>query len=330
MSAPVELRSGRKWGGEGHNPWNPSDASRTVLCVAKQQHVETSGPMAGHVRRGRLFVPEFAATVDLTPNDWFRDDAPDYLWPLMIAESQGNSSLIRFVRWQGAVQADLRDLVPAKDLAAGLDGRLTSLDRLRALNHTAADVMRERAIEYYLLTDQIAKALSTYPERPAAWLTDREITAPDQDDVDLIAASLLGVLSDGHREALVKCLQIWSGVQAGTFSSDQYMIDLLKKYPNDVATRSQADTVVRASWGAMKGLLLHEDEKYFDNSIKWARVFWGVNSTTSLAPVWTKSRKRLCPRMKWRAHLQRIGQRQAGWRTWTRTVSKVFARPQST
>jgi hypothetical protein len=65
--------------------------------------------MAGHVRRGRLFVPEFAATVDVTPNDWFRDDVPDYLWPLMIAESQGNSSLIRFMRWQGAVQADLKD-----------------------------------------------------------------------------------------------------------------------------------------------------------------------------------------------------------------------------
>ena len=249
--------------------------------MAKQQHVEKSGPMAGHVRRGRLFVPEFAATVDLTPNDWFRDDAPDYLWPLMIAESQGNSSLIRFVRWQGAVQTDLRDLVPAKDLAAGLDGRLTSLDRLAALNETAADVVRERAIEYYLLTDEIAKALSTYPERPAAWLTDRDLTGPDQDDVELIAASLLGVLSDRHREALIKCLQIWSGVHANTFRSDQHTIDLLKDYPNDVATRSQADTVVRASWGAMRGWLLHEDEKYFDDSIKWARLFWGVNSMTT-------------------------------------------------
>lgn len=237
--------------------------------------------MAGHVRRGRLFVPEFAATVDLTANDWFRDDVPDYLWPLMIAASQGNASLIRFVRWQGAVQADLKCLVPARALAAGLDGRLTSLDRLAALDDTAADIMREHALEYHLLTDDIAKALSTYPERPAAWLTDREVTSPDQDDVDLIAASLLGVLSDGHREALIKCLQIWSAVQAGTFTSDQRIIDLLKNYPNDPGTRSQADSIVRASWGAMKGSLLHEDEKRFDDSIKWARVFWGVNSMTT-------------------------------------------------
>lgn len=237
--------------------------------------------MAGHIRRGRLFVPEFAATVDLTPNDWFRDDVPDYLWPLMIAESQGNASLIRFVRWQGAVQADLKDLVPSKALAAGLDGRFTSLDRLAALNENAAEVMRDRAIEYHLLTDEIAKALSTYPNRPAAWLTDRELAPPDQDDVDLIAASLLGVLGDGHREALIKCLQIWSGVQAGTFTSDHHTIDLLKNYPNDEATRSRADSVVRASWGAMKGLAQHDDERYFDDSIKWARVFWGVNSMTT-------------------------------------------------
>ncbi|MCM3662379.1 DUF5677 domain-containing protein [Georgenia satyanarayanai] len=250
--------------------------------MAKQQHVEKSGPMAGHVRRGRLFVPEFAATVQLTPNDWFRDDVPDYLWPLMIAESQGNSSLIRFARWQGAVQADLKDLVPAKALAAGLDGRLTSLDRLVALHDGAADVMRERAVEYYLLTDEISKALSTYPERPAAWLTERELASPDQDDVDLIAASLFGVLRDGHREALIKCLLIWSAVQAGTFTSDQHTIDLLKNYPNDEATRPQADTTVRASWGAMKGLLQHEDEKYFDDSIRWARVFWGMNSMTTM------------------------------------------------
>lgn len=249
--------------------------------MAKQQRVEKSGPMAGHVRKGRLFVPEFAATVDLTPNDWLRDDVPDYLWPLMIAESQGNLSLLRFVRWQGAVQADLVDLVAARDLAAGLDGRLTSLDRLAALHDTAADIMRMRAIEYYLLTDEIAKALSTYPERPAAWLTDRELAPPDQDDVDLVAASLLGVLADRHREALVKCLQIWSGVQAGTFTSDQHTIDLLKNYPNDEATMSQADTTVRASWGAMKGLLHHEDAKHFQDSTEWARVFWGTNSMTT-------------------------------------------------
>jgi hypothetical protein len=70
--------------------------------MAKQQHVEKSGPMAGHVRRGRLFVPEFAATVDLTPNDWFRDDAPDYLWPLTSIfhrEASGGCDGLRITVW---------------------------------------------------------------------------------------------------------------------------------------------------------------------------------------------------------------------------------------
>lgn len=34
-----------------------------MTCVAKQQHVEKSGPMAGHVRRGRLFVPSEGRTL---------------------------------------------------------------------------------------------------------------------------------------------------------------------------------------------------------------------------------------------------------------------------
>jgi hypothetical protein len=46
-------------------------------------------------------------------------------------------------------------------------------------------------------------------------------------------------------------------------------------------TRSAADSVVRASWGAHKSALLLKDPEHFDDAIKWARVFWGVNSMTS-------------------------------------------------
>jgi hypothetical protein len=38
---------------------------------------------------------------------------------------------------------------------------------------------------------------------------------------------------------------------------------------------------VRAVWGAAKGALLHADASRFDQSIKWANVFWGVNSMTT-------------------------------------------------
>ena len=127
----------------------------------------------------------------------------------------------------------------------------------------------------------MVNALASYPLRPAEWLTGREVTPPGQDEIDVLARAVLGVLADEHREAVIKCLWIWSTVQAGTFSSDAETIELLKTYPVDPRTRARADSAVRSMWGARKGLMLHEDENRFADAIKWARVFWGANSMTT-------------------------------------------------
>ena len=82
------------------------------------------------------------------------------------------------------------------------------------------------------------------------------------------------MIADEHREAVIKCLFIWSSVQAGTFSGDALTIDLLKTYPNDMALRPRADGVVRASWSAMKGACLVRDPDALDASVRWAKVFW--------------------------------------------------------
>ncbi len=107
------------------------------------------------------------------------------------------------------------------------------------------------------------------------------MTPPDQEETDLLARAVLGVLKDGHREAVIKCLHVWSAVQAGTFSTSAETIELLQRYPTDPRTRAKADSAVRAFWGAHKGLLLHENESCFADAIKWAKVFWGANSITT-------------------------------------------------
>jgi hypothetical protein len=112
-------------------------------------------------------------------------------------------------------------------------------------------------------------------------LVDLSLTPPGQPEVELLARAILEAIRDGHREAIIKCLSIWSAVQAGTFSSDTATIELLMPYPNDPATRSQADSVICACWGAQKGLQLHQDPTRFDAGIKWAKVFWGINSMTT-------------------------------------------------
>lgn len=247
----------------------------------RQQRTETTGPMAGHVRMGRRFLSPLSATGVLQMGDWIRDDLPDLLWPALLLAHRGTAAAKGFVRWQKAVQDDLTGHVEPTDLADYLDGRLTSLDRLANLHPDAQQSIKHWAIELNLLPAPVVRALATYPERPAAWLIELEMTPPGQDEVDLLASAVLESLSDGHREAIIKCLYIWSTVQAGTFSSDAATIELLKPYPNDQGSRSSADSAVRASWGARKGLLVHEDPSYFDASLEWAKVFWGINSMTT-------------------------------------------------
>jgi hypothetical protein len=162
-----------------------------------------------------------------------------------------------------------------------LDGRLTSLDRLAKRVPEAKTLIRATAIEAGLLPEAVQQALASYPSRPAEWLTDREFTAPGQAEIDLLVNAIVGVLKDGHREAVIKCLFIWSGVQAGTLSTSLETIELLKLYPHDLASRDRADSCIRAMWGAYRGLLLHENKNHFAEAQSWARTFWGVNSMTS-------------------------------------------------
>lgn len=242
---------------------------------------QKSGPLAGHVRKGRTYRSPLAATGVLQIGDWVRDDLPDLLWPVLALSELGTAEALRFVRWQEAVQEDLSGTAEPRLIAECLDGRLTSLDRLAAHVPEAMAVVKTRAEERGLLPESVANALASYPRRPAEWLVYREMTTPGQEEIDLVAGALLGVLRDGHREAVIKCLYIWSAVQAGTFSTSAEMIELLQRYPKDPRTRAKADTAVRAMWGAHKGWLLHENASHFADAIKWAGVFWDVNSMTT-------------------------------------------------
>lgn len=189
------------------------------------------GPLAGHVRKGRTYASPLAATGVLEIGDWVRDDLPDLLWPVLSLSELGTAEAVRFVRWQKAVQADLAGSADAALVADCLDGRLTSLDRLAELVPDAGEVVRVRAREQGLLEAPISRALASYPLRPAEWFSDYATAAPGQEQIDLLARAVLGVLTDGHREAVIKCLHVWSAVQAGTFRTSAETIELLKPYP---------------------------------------------------------------------------------------------------
>lgn len=223
-----------------------------------------------------------AATGVLRMEDWFKDDLPDLLWPALVLAEQGNESVRQIVRWQKAVQDGLAGHGESVFVAESLDGRLTHLSVLAERFPGAGDLIVAEATRCGLLSESVRRALGSYPFIPAIWLAGQtELRPPELAELELIRDALLGVLQDGHREALLKCLRIWSTVQAGTFGSDAKTIDLLKHYPDEMDTRAAADTTVRAGWGAHKGAVLIDDPNHFDEAIKWARVFWGSNSMTS-------------------------------------------------
>ncbi|MCC5675453.1 hypothetical protein JNE43_11675 [Kocuria rhizophila] len=239
------------------------------------------GPLADHVRKGRVYQSPLASTGVLQIEDWARDDLPDFLWPILLLELEGNEAARRFIAWQRDVQQDVVDLAEARFVAECLDGRLTSLERLTDRVPTAKQIIRSRALEHGLLPDRVTRALGSYFHRPAEWLISEEVQPPGRRDIDLLASAVLSVLKDGHREALIKCMFIWSAVQAGTLSTSQQTIDLLAPYPTELSTRDAADSAIRAMWGSHRSLLTHDDPNYFRTAIQWARMFWGTNSITT-------------------------------------------------
>lgn len=237
-----------------------------------------SGPLAGHVRKGRVFRSPLSATGTLVALDWVRDDLPDLLWPVLVLSEYGTEGFHRFRHWQKAVQKDLANRAQSGFIAGCLDGRLTSLDRMADRVPEARDVVRSRGEEFGLLTRPVISALDIYPHRPAQWLTGQEMTTPGHDEIDLLGRAVRELLTDSHREAVIMCLWIWSAVQAGALVSDDETIKLLRPYPADPATRDQADSAVRGMWGAHKKLMEVDDENRFAKATQWARVFWATNS----------------------------------------------------
>lgn len=242
---------------------------------------ENPGPLADHAKRGRTYWPSLAATGRLHIGDWTRDDLPDLLWPVLTLSELGTSEAVRFVRWQKAVQDELSRQAEPQFVAECLDGRLTGLDRLFAEVPAAKAAIKASAAEWGLIPASVERALAAYPRRPAEWLVDTQMSSPGHEEIDVLAKAVLGAIADDHREAVIKCLFIWSAVQAGTFSTSADMVELLKAYPDDHQTRAKVDAVVRASWGAHKSMLLQQNDDHFDEAIRWARVFWGANSMTT-------------------------------------------------
>lgn len=243
---------------------------------------QNSGPLTGHVRKGRVYKSPLAATGALNIANWLKDDLPDLLWPALVLAERGNGAVRLFVQWQAAVQAGLARHDDSDWVAEALDGRLTNLAMLEKRYPDASAIVVDAANRRGLLSREVRCALASYHFLPARWLVgDAEVAPPQQADLEFLRDAVLGVMKDRHREALLKCFRTWSTVQAGTFRSSPETVDLLRDYPGEPSKRMAADSAVRAMWGAHRAMVEIGDPHHFDKAIEWARRFWWLNSMTS-------------------------------------------------
>ena len=174
--------------------------STSPIALAGDRRGGTQGMPTGQVGNG----PAVLAT---SPEDRIRDDLSNLLWPALLLALRGTGAARGFVRWQAAVQHDLDGAVEPKTLAESLDGRLTGLDRLVELQPGADAIIKQRAAEPDLLPPPVTGSARDLPERPAGCLVEGDLRSPGQGEVDLVAKAVLETIRDGHREAVIKCLQ---------------------------------------------------------------------------------------------------------------------------
>ena len=166
----------RGWRAGG--PVRPSRYVRIVGNLPKPN--QSSGPLTDHVRKGRVYKSPLAATGALSIANWLKDDLPDLLWPALVLAERGNNGVRQFVQWQAAVQANLAHHDDSEWLAETLDGRLTNLATLAERYPDASAIVVDAANRRGLLSEEVRRALASYPYLPARWLVGDVEVAPGQ------------------------------------------------------------------------------------------------------------------------------------------------------
>lgn len=243
----------------------------------QQRQAEKVGPLKGHYKRGRKYVPPLLDLSATVVGDWKRTDLPDLLWPVSIYSIFGTDGIIRFVKFQGDVLRILEAHGQQRETIV-MDGRLSSLELCpEHLRNEVAGDLRAALRDRGLYHENIVHCMMQYQPMPGSWLlvdADTSLLQSADTAMGQLATGLVTAMTDRHVEALIKFLQIAWQVQEGSFRSDSQTIELLKDYPLDQATIGLADTAIRAIFNAQAAGFesIHPERLKARN--EWARHFW--------------------------------------------------------
>lgn len=218
-----------------------------------------------------MYRPPVAALEIFSRSDWFSDDLPDLLWPLLVVAERGDAAAQTFGEFQTAVAS-----LVTEPTAHRLDGRLTSLEAFPAA--LRADVLDLRVRFPAAVPPELSTLAVFFPEMPGSWFLAGwadESHCPTLDaSLNRLSDSVLTVLGDRHHEALVKFVPLAWTVVSGTGSFEPTVIEVLHDYPSVESKFPMADSIIRASFGALKGLSEWSDTTDSDPVGAWAEAFW--------------------------------------------------------
>lgn len=247
---------------------------------------ESEGPLAGHFKVGRKYVPPLLSYEQMVPSEWVRDDLPDLLWPLLLAVVEGDECGALIGRAQEAVLEE----IPSASMdqsRAGLDGRLTSLERF-------PDEERSRLVEKFrklplrsrFFPPELLGVLSLYEDLPGRWLLvdpwTEGVEVPTRDDsINFLAEAVVMAIADAGLNAMIKTPPLGWQLRRGKLSIPKETGEILIGYPSDKEKRPLADATIRSSFLASKGADAYTNPEWVEERLAWTRSFWEQNRSKS-------------------------------------------------
>ena len=133
-----------------------------------------------------------------------------------------------------------------------------------------------------VLPDPLLAAFRLYDSLPGRWLLvdpwlKSELKVTEDEALSYLSKAIVACVSDGHKEAMLKFAGITWSVLMKKFSADSETINLLKLYPRDSETVGRADSHIRASFNAMKGVRYFQSPELQTRHSDWVRRFWMLN-----------------------------------------------------
>jgi Family of unknown function (DUF5677) len=243
---------------------------------------EPDGVLKGHYKHGRVYRPELLAYGETRTNDWFSDDLPDLLWPLVLVGLQGRHGSAAMSQLQQRVIAK----VEAGELArvdVDLDGRLTSLEACTPTGRAALfSLLDDQELRFNLVPPELVGVLRMYADLPGAWLlvepwADLDGIPDFEAATAIFTDAVVGVLEDRHLNALTKAAPFGWSLLAGEMRFVDQLGDVLINYPMDMEKRSQADAFILTSFLSLKTMRSDELPESATASLEWAQSFWAQN-----------------------------------------------------